>query len=131
MKSRMAMVHKAGTAELVERETPKPGNTEVLIAVKATSVCGGDLHIFKGKHPSAPLPMSLGHELSGEVIEAGKDVTTVRLGDRVTVEPVIVCGECPPCRRRPLRLLRQPELPLSQGSGRHGRLFHCGCALCI
>ena len=98
MKSRMAMVHKAGTAELVERETPKPGNTEVLIAVKATSVCGGDLHIYKGKHPSAPLPMSLGHELSGEVIEAGKDVTTVRLGDRVTVEPVIVCGDCPPCR---------------------------------
>ena len=98
MKSRMAMVHTAGTAELIEREVPKPGNTEVLIAIKATSVCGGDLHIYKGKHPSAPLPMSLGHELAGEVIEVGEAVTAVRIGDRVTVEPVIVCGDCPPCR---------------------------------
>jgi len=98
VKSRMAMVHTAGTAVLVEREIPKPGNTEVLIAIKATSVCGGDLHIYKGKHPSAPLPMSLGHELAGEVIEAGEGVTTVHIGDRVTVEPVIVCGDCPPCR---------------------------------
>ena len=98
MKSRMAMVHTAGTAVLVDREVPKPGNTEVLIAIRATSVCGGDLHIYKGKHTSAPLPMSLGHELSGEVIEVGEGVTTVRIGDRVTVEPVIVCGDCLPCR---------------------------------
>lgn len=98
MKSRMAMVHTAGTAELVERVMPKPGNTEVLIAIRAASVCGGDLHIYKGKHPSAPLPMSLGHELAGEVVDAGTGVTTVRTGDRVTVEPVIVCGECLPCR---------------------------------
>ena len=98
MKTRMAIVHAAGTAELIERETPKPGRTEVVIAIKATSICGGDLHIYKGKHPSAPLPMHLGHELSGEVIEAGDAVTTVRIGDRVTVEPVIACGDCPPCR---------------------------------
>ena len=98
MKTRMAIVHTAGTAELIERETPKPGRTEVLIAIKAASVCGGDLHIYKGKHPSAPLPMSLGHELAGEVIDAGEAVTTARIGDRVTVEPVIVCGDCPPCR---------------------------------
>jgi 2-desacetyl-2-hydroxyethyl bacteriochlorophyllide A dehydrogenase len=94
----MAMVHTAGTAELVEREIPNPGKTEVLIAIRATSVCGGDLHIYKGKHPSAPLPMSLGHELAGEVIEIGAAVTAVRIGDRVTVEPVIVCGDCLPCR---------------------------------
>ncbi len=98
MKSRMAMVHTAGTAELIEHEVPKLGNTEVLIAIRATSVCGGDLHIYKGKHPSAPLPMSMGHELAGEVIEVGEGVTTVHIGDRVTVEPVIVCGDCPPCR---------------------------------
>ena len=98
MKTRMAIVRTAGTAELTEHETPKTGNTEVLIAIKAASICGGDLHIYKGKHPSAPLPMSLGHEFSGEVIEVGADVTAVKAGDRVTVEPVIVCGDCPPCR---------------------------------
>ncbi len=98
MKSRMAIVREAGFAELVERDVPPAGETGVVIAVKACSVCGGDLHIYKGKHPSAPLPMMLGHELAGEVASVGAGVTKVKVGDRVTVEPVIACGECPPCR---------------------------------
>lgn len=98
VKNRMAMVHTAGRAELADREIRRPGAGEVLIAVRAASICGGDLHIYKGKHPSAPLPMSLGHELAGEVVETGAGVTDVRIGDRVTVEPVIACGDCPPCR---------------------------------
>jgi 2-desacetyl-2-hydroxyethyl bacteriochlorophyllide A dehydrogenase len=98
VKSRMAMVRAAGHAELVERDVAKPGETQVAIAIRACSICGGDLHIYKGRHPSAPLPMALGHELSGEVVETGSKVHSVRVGDRVTVEPVIACGECPPCR---------------------------------
>ena len=98
MLRRMAMVKTAGKAELIECEVPRIGPEEVLIAVKAASICGGDLHIFKGKHPSAPLPMSLGHEMSGEVIEIGSAVTTVQVGTRVTVEPVIACGHCLPCQ---------------------------------
>jgi 2-desacetyl-2-hydroxyethyl bacteriochlorophyllide A dehydrogenase len=93
----MAMVRTAGAAELVERDVPEPGETQVLIAIKACSICGGDLHIYKGKHPSAPLPMALGHELAGEVISIGSKVNSVSVGDRVTVEPVIACGQCPPC----------------------------------
>ncbi|HME46036.1 MAG TPA: alcohol dehydrogenase catalytic domain-containing protein [Syntrophorhabdales bacterium] len=99
MKTRMAMVSTAGAAELVEREVQEPGETQVLIAIKACSICGGDLHIYKGKHPSAPLPMALGHELAGEVISIGSKVKSVAVGDRVTVEPVIACGLCPPCSR--------------------------------
>jgi len=82
----------------VEREVAKPGENQVVIAVKACSICGGDLHIYKGKHPSAPLPVALGHELAGEVVQVGTKVNTVRIGDRVTVEPVLACGECLPCR---------------------------------
>ena len=99
MKTRMAMVSTAGKAELVERDVPGPGETQVLISIRACSICGGDLHIYKGKHPSAPLPMALGHELSGEVIGIGSKVTSVAVGDRVTVEPVVACGLCPPCSR--------------------------------
>jgi threonine dehydrogenase-like Zn-dependent dehydrogenase len=99
VKSRMAIVRAAGAAELVERDVPEPGETQVLIAIKACSICGGDLHIYKGKHPSAPLPMALGHELAGEVIGTGSKVKSIAVGDRVTVEPVIACGDCPPCRR--------------------------------
>ena len=61
------MVRGAGAAELVERDVPEPGDSQVVIAVKACSICGGDLHIYKGKHPSAPLPMAFGHELAGVV----------------------------------------------------------------
>ena len=93
------MVHVAGAADLVERDVPQPKETQVVIAIKASSICGGDLHIYKGKHPSAPLPMALGHELAGEVISIGPKVDSVTVGDRVTVEPVIACGQCPPCRR--------------------------------
>jgi len=99
MKTRMAIVRAAGMAELVEREVPGLAETQVLIAIKACSICGGDLHIYKGKHPSAPLPMALGHELAGEVVDIGSRVTLVAIGDRVTVEPVIACGKCPPCSR--------------------------------
>ena len=93
------MVRRAGVAELVERDVPGLRETEVVIAIKASSICGGDLHIYKGKHPSAPLPMALGHELAGVVIGIGSKVNLAAVGDRVTVEPVIACGLCPPCRR--------------------------------
>ncbi len=99
MKNRMAMVRRAGAAVLIERDVPEPGETQVVIAIKACSICGGDLHIYKGKHPSAPLPMALGHELAGEIISIGSKVTSLTIGDRVTVEPVIACGQCPPCSR--------------------------------
>ena len=99
MKSRMAVVRTAGRAELVERDVALPDEGQVLIAIKACSICGGDLHIYKGKHPSAPLPTALGHELAGEVVAVGRKVRSVTPGDRVTVEPVIACGECLPCRR--------------------------------
>lgn len=82
----------------MEREVAKPGENQVVIAVKACSICGGDLHIYKGKHPSAPLPVALGHELAGEVVQVGTKVNSVRIGDRVTVEPVLACGECLSCR---------------------------------
>lgn len=99
MKYRMGMVESAGVASLVEREVPEPSESQVVIAVKVCSICGGDLHIYKGKHPSAPLPVALGHELSGDVVSVGSKVTTVKIGDRVTVEPVIACGDCPACLR--------------------------------
>jgi len=99
VKNRMTVLQTPGLAQLVERDVPEPGATQVVIAIKACSICGSDLHIYKGKHPSAPLPVSLGHELAGDVIRIGSKVNSVRTGDRVTVEPVIACGACPSCQR--------------------------------
>ena len=95
----MALMTAPGKVEFRERKLPRLSSKDVLIRVKASSICGSDLHIFKGKHPSVSLPVAIGHELSGEVLRIGKEVSKVREGDRVVVEPVIVCGECHFCRR--------------------------------
>jgi 2-desacetyl-2-hydroxyethyl bacteriochlorophyllide A dehydrogenase len=69
----------------------------VLIRVKDCGICGSDLAILEGRHPSKP-PVILGHELSGEVIEVGAGVTSVVAGDHVVVDPNMSCGICQNCR---------------------------------
>jgi threonine dehydrogenase-like Zn-dependent dehydrogenase len=68
----MAVVNTPGKIEFQERSITGPSHDQVLIKTKAVSICGSDLHTFKGKHPFALLPAALGHELSGEVINVGE-----------------------------------------------------------
>ncbi len=96
--SRIGRVTEPMKAELLERTVPEPKAGQVLVKIKSSAICGSDLHIFKGKHPSAPLPVTIGHEFSGDVEAVGCGVTNVKPGDRVTVEPCIVCGTCDACR---------------------------------
>jgi len=113
----MAFVTAPGKVEFRERKLPKLSSKDVLIGVKATSICGSDLHIFRGKHPAAPLPVAIGHELSGEVLRIGKEVTKIREGDRVVVEPVIICGECHFCRRGEYHLCLNISFQYRRGQG--------------
>ncbi len=76
---------------------PKLKDTEVLIKVKAVGICGTDLSILKGSY-KIPVPRILGHEFSGVVSEIGKKVTNVQVGDRVTSEINITCGNCYFCK---------------------------------
>lgn len=78
---------------------PVPRENEVLLKVKSVGICGTDIHILKGALPGARPPMVLGHEISGEIASAGKDVRHVREGDRVTVDAVVGCGHCSLCRQ--------------------------------
>lgn len=88
-----------GMVEL--REVPDPKITkddEVLIEVKAVSVCGSDLHIYHDAHPYWP-PMILGHEFSGVIADVGKSVKDWKVGDRVVSETRIgSCGVCYVCQ---------------------------------
>jgi 2-desacetyl-2-hydroxyethyl bacteriochlorophyllide A dehydrogenase len=70
---------------------------DVLIRVKECGICGSDLAILEGRHPSKP-PVILGHELSGEVVQVGAGVTSVGAGDHVVVDPNMSCGTCQNCR---------------------------------
>jgi len=78
----------------VPRPAAKPG--EVLIEVKASGICGTDIHIFRGEYLGS-YPVVPGHEFSGIVREVGAGVARVRPGDRVAVEPNIACDNCPAC----------------------------------
>ncbi|MBF0279505.1 MAG: zinc-dependent alcohol dehydrogenase family protein [SAR324 cluster bacterium] len=73
---------------------------EVLIDIKYCGVCGTDVHIFNGHEGSADVtpPIILGHECSGVVARVGRDVRNVKVGDRVTVNPNDMCGQCYFCR---------------------------------
>lgn len=80
---------------------PEPGSDEVLVKVRKSAICGTDMHIWKWDEWSAktvPLPMVVGHEFCGEIVDCGKAVTKFRIGQRVSGEGHIVCGTCRNCR---------------------------------
>jgi 2-desacetyl-2-hydroxyethyl bacteriochlorophyllide A dehydrogenase len=113
----MAIVTAPGRVEFKKRTLPPLGTHDVLLRVKASSICGGDLHLFKGKHPLASLPLPIGHEISGEVIEIGQSVSRVSAGDRVAVEPVIICEKCYFCLRGEYHLCQNIRYQYSAGQG--------------
>jgi len=86
--------------DLKKVPNPKMRRSEVLIRVKSTGICGTDLHIYKWDawaSSTIPLPLVIGHEFVGEVIDAGSDVDFIAVGDRVSGEGHIVCGRCRNC----------------------------------
>ena len=82
-----------------EREKPTDLKThEALIKIKKIGICGTDYHAFRGKQPFFSYPRILGHELGGEVVALGAPTDTIRVGDRVTVEPYLNCSVCQACQ---------------------------------
>lgn len=87
-----------GMIEIRDVPEPKPGDDDVLIEVKAVSICGSDLHIYHDAHPYWP-PVILGHEFSGVIVEVGKNVKDWHIGDRVVTETRTgSCGVCFVCQ---------------------------------
>lgn len=73
--------------------------TDAIVRVTSTAICGSDLHLLDGVIPSMEKGDILGHEFMGEVVEVGRDVKKLKVGDRVVVPFNIACGACDPCRR--------------------------------
>lgn len=92
-----AVIYQAGDIRVVERDIPEPLPGEVLIRIKACGVCGTDHSLFVGGFP-ANFPVIIGHEFAGEIVAVGSGVTTLQIGDRVTVDPNRVCRKCDYCR---------------------------------
>ena len=95
---RAALYYGPGDVRLEVVAEPDPGTGDVKIRSLHNGLCGTDVHqYFVGPMSAAPLPSVVGHEFSGEVVEVGRDVTKVAVGDLVAVEPLWPCGACAPC----------------------------------
>ncbi|MEN6413085.1 MAG: alcohol dehydrogenase catalytic domain-containing protein [Veillonellales bacterium] len=111
MKMKAALVTDVKQVAIQEINRPDIQGDEVLIKVKTVGVCGSDLHLFRGTHAFRKPPAILGHEIAGEVVEIGPDVKNIKIGDRVTVEPQVGCGECEYCRQNLVNLCNNKIVP--------------------
>lgn len=87
--------------ELQDIARPALGPNDVRIKIRKTAICGTDMHIYKWDawaRKTIPVPMAVGHEYCGEVIEIGAEVSGFQIGDRVSGEGHITCGHCRNCR---------------------------------
>ena len=96
---RAVRLEEPGRMRVVDVREPERQAGEVLLGVRACGICGSDLKAFEGKHPYVTYPRVLGHEIGAQVIETDPDETELSAGDLVAVEPLLVCGECFPCRQ--------------------------------
>jgi alcohol dehydrogenase, propanol-preferring len=107
--------------EAREKPTPKPAGSEVLLRMLAAGVCHSDLHIWEGwydlgggkkltvKDRGMVPPLTMGHEIVGEVVAFGPEATGVKVGDRRLAHPWIGCGSCAVCRRGEEQLCAAPR----------------------
>src|SRR3989454_11370871 len=141
MKAIRKVAPRAGALEWADVEAPPCGPSEVLVRVRAASLCGTDAHIYNWDGSVRDMilattdqlrrPRIIGHEFCGEVVEVGREVRgvgertaeAIRPGDLVSAESHIVCGECYQCRRgRVPRRPRGRDNRVHRGGGVAGRI---------
>ncbi len=100
-KMKVAVMNGIGKMGFIERDIPHPADNEVLVKLEYVGICGSDIHYYEtgsiGKYVVKP-PFVLGHEPGGTVVEVGKNVKHLHIGDRVALEPGKTCGHCEFCR---------------------------------
>lgn len=100
-KMKVAVMTDIGKMDFVERDIPTPADDEVLVKLEYVGICGSDLHYYEtgriGNFIVKP-PFVLGHEPGGTVVEVGKNVKHLKVGDRVALEPGKTCGHCEFCK---------------------------------
>lgn len=106
-----------------EIDVPKIKEDQVLIKMKSIGVCGSDIHVFHGEHPFTSYPVTQGHEVSGQIVEIGEKVDSFTVGQKVTIEPQIYCGECYPCRHGKYNLCEELKVMGFQDTGAASEYF--------
>ena len=86
---------------LTDVPEPEVGHNDILIKIRKTAICGTDVHIYnwdEWSRKTIPVPMVVGHEYAGEIVDMGQEVQGYKIGDRVSGEGHITCGHCRNCR---------------------------------
>lgn len=97
----LAKIKKEPGIWMTEADKPELGHNDVMIKIKKTAICGTDIHIYnwdEWSQNTIPVPMTVGHEYVGEIVEVGQEVKGFDIGDRVSGEGHITCGHCRNCR---------------------------------
>lgn len=97
----LAKQHSEKGIWMVDAPIPEVGHNDLCIKIKKTAICGTDMHIYQWDEwaqNTIPVPMVVGHEYVGEVVDMGQEVRGFKLGDRVSGEGHITCGHCRNCR---------------------------------
>ena len=106
-----------GKIEFREIPVPEIGENEVLIKIMKIGVCGSDIHVYHGEHPFTSYPVPQAHEVSGEVVKTGTAVSGIKPGQKVTIQPQVVCGRCYPCRHGKYNLCEELKVMGFQTTG--------------
>lgn len=128
MKQQVMLKPAQGTAEPAEIifrdiEIPEPKEGEVLIKMKRIGICGSDIHVYYGEHSGTGYPVTQGHEVSGQICKLGEGCEEFHVGQKVTVEPQVVCGECYPCRHGKYNLCENLKVMGFQTTGMASEYF--------
>lgn len=112
-----------GTIEFKEVPVPEIKDNEVLVRIKRIGICGSDIHVYHGKHPFTKYPITQGHEVSGQIAALGASVQGLHVGQKVTIEPQVVCGRCYPCRHGKYNLCEELKVMGFQTTGTASEFF--------
>lgn len=112
-----------GKMEFREVEMPKAGVGEVVVKMMTIGICGSDIHVYHGEHPFTSYPITQGHEVCGVIHEIGEGVSGFEVGQKVTVQPQLVCGECHPCRHGKYNLCENLKVMGFQAPGMGSHYF--------
>lgn len=93
-------IMKPNELQIIDMEKPAiDEKNNVLVKIHVAGICGSDVGIYHGKNVAATYPRVIGHEMVGEIVETGENVTKRKVGDRVIIDQVTACGHCYACRK--------------------------------
>lgn len=122
---RMQIMTAPKEISFVDVPVPDIAADQVLIKMKRIGICGSDIHVYHGQHPFTKYPITQGHECSGVVEKIGSDVSAVKVGQKVIIEPQVVCGVCWPCRHGRYNLCEELKVMGFQCPGTGAEYFAC------